>query len=1556
MLTMGLLKTYATPEPNREAEPVPTKALMENPTRPQPQRTPSASPRLVSPGGAASPAGRAAALRAAQQRYGNRAVQRFMANQGVIQRKCAGNCSRVACAKAAEEEEWRHTRVQRQAAGPVGSVPGAIWEITQHAGQGQPLAPGVRGFMEERFGQDFSGVRVHTDGQANRLSRQLNAHAFTSGRDIYFAPGQYVPATTSGKRLLAHELTHVVQQRNAPSLQSMKIGEVGDAFEREADTAAETVLRNGNVRLRSQSSPPTLQRACTPMSLAEVRDRYGLDPLAAGRSAEVAIAREYINRFGEEDIYYGIVRTGGRALAAYLTATEEDRETVAGVIGAIRPDIVNTRTKEIFDIKSRDDTSTAGQLETYRAGMEELVNRYNAVTLTGQPPFRVRHPSYLNQRYRLGTNFPQLPPIPLREGGGVELRIESGAPGLIPYHFCIEQELVLPQIVESLRQMRRAGRAALPAVGETPTLRQILMTFSPRGFALPLPARPRPGQGVTLSIPQRHRQIIPGLELQQATLNLGPDLQLIQGQVTAQARLPFLRGRGQKLTFRVDESGKVHIDFHAPIEVGQLGETDLHCQVQENGALMARATFTPRPAFLRNARAEITYNDGQLSGGITFTQDALRLPIPGLMVENVRGGLTFTSEVSRNGIQGQIGGEGGLTLRYQNLGQANVAVHYDTRRGLSAEGQLAVNIPGIAPVTGDIRYRNNRLTAETTLTREHFPAGLPLERGSQVTIRLVDGQVAVSGRGVIRLGRIGQGTLTADYQDGNLALGTTINIDRIPGLRGAVLTVRYREGQFEGEGELPIDSARLPGINGNVRVHYREGRFGGELRTGYRRGDLSGAILVRLDQLADGSLAISGGGEVAARIAPWLTGRVNVEITPNAQVNVAGEIRAPNEIELLRRREIRRERTFPRLDIPLWGFTVPVIRSYVGIVAFIEGGGGFTLFVGPGVLRNIGIAGAFSTQEGQRPSFDISGEFALTAGAEAYLFIGGGIALGAAIASIEGGLRLRGSLGAQANLSVMPHIGYENGDYYFRGELDLQALSYLRFSGAARAAVSAPILGDVWSEEWPLFDWVYPLGLNLGMRGRMNYIFGRPFEPNFEIQTQELDPMAIARAAVPAPGQRPRGGPSASPTPRANLRTEGTPGGGAGRARPSSAIAAPAARSPLPAGPAPTLPARRPSSPRAAPPSPARTQGTGAPAGRQAATPTPARAGTGAVPVGVPRSAARSERAQPGAARPRLAAPTAPIAAGAPRVGGRSATAGQQAERPVGPPAAPSLAPDVQRRWQQGMAALQRLATQAQRNPLDQVEIAATLQQIRREYAFRELRAARTGQDWRVHAVMNPEEDLTLKGEGEGRVVEVEGEQFVVFRTADQPFRIRLDMEEGVLPRRMSPLRRVEALVQGLSIDENTAKALLRQTNTVGDLLLSFARARGGKDPLEFLQGRLESGEIGMAAVARPFNADIRSKLVYLGEDKAPLSNLALVFHEQRPGQFERSISPSAGVTEYNYKEQGARTTARVLPYGIVRVNDAGEIAEIVAVHKNLPGGAAILITMMREAGWRLKL
>jgi hypothetical protein len=111
------------------------------------------------------------------------------------------------------EEEQKKGPVRRKEDGP-GSPDVVARDLVP--GAGAPLTPTLRGFFEPRFGRDLSGVRIHTGGQAAAVASSLQARAFTYGHDIVFGAGEYAPETFEGRRVLAHELTHVAQQAQGP--------------------------------------------------------------------------------------------------------------------------------------------------------------------------------------------------------------------------------------------------------------------------------------------------------------------------------------------------------------------------------------------------------------------------------------------------------------------------------------------------------------------------------------------------------------------------------------------------------------------------------------------------------------------------------------------------------------------------------------------------------------------------------------------------------------------------------------------------------------------------------------------------------------------------------------------------------------------------------------------------------------------------------------------------------------------------------------------------------------------------------------------------------------------------------------------------------------------------------------------------------------------------------------------------------------------------------------------------------------------------------------------
>ncbi|MDQ2830212.1 MAG: DUF4157 domain-containing protein [Chloroflexota bacterium] len=149
-----------------------------------------------------------------------------------------------------DEEELQMKRAGDGVHGPVGLEGGPLHSsiaerIQARRGSGSPLDSGVRTTMEKALNTDFSRVNVHTDSEADALNRSVSAVAFTTGHDIFFKQGAYNPGSGGGQQLLAHELTHVVQQSQGAvggGGGGMHVGPAGDSHEQQADATAAAVV------------------------------------------------------------------------------------------------------------------------------------------------------------------------------------------------------------------------------------------------------------------------------------------------------------------------------------------------------------------------------------------------------------------------------------------------------------------------------------------------------------------------------------------------------------------------------------------------------------------------------------------------------------------------------------------------------------------------------------------------------------------------------------------------------------------------------------------------------------------------------------------------------------------------------------------------------------------------------------------------------------------------------------------------------------------------------------------------------------------------------------------------------------------------------------------------------------------------------------------------------------------------------------------------------------------------------------------------------------------
>lgn len=844
-------------------------------------------------------------------------------------------------------------------------------------GSGRPLEAPLRSDMAQRFGTSLDHVRLHTDAGADEASRALGARAFTKDQDIYFGRGEYRPASTRGRRLLAHELAHTIQQRGLPpaTQKAMDIAPPDDPGERQAELAAEAVVRGD----RAGSIQP-LGRDARPPTRSPVIQRSPADSAPSDANGPAATAGDFIVGLGDLTI-------------------KQDELLKAKTKGRYRKDLAGM-------------TLPGLKLKT----IELSINRSSGSVTKGH--------------VAAALDIPFVKPV-----GRKDVR------------FLIDKK----------------GQASFSAKAR-----------------LDVPALNDPQIELGLKEGEIHAEA--SLSAEKIKYKGLSKLKIPRADVTVGVAKGRLYGHGQvSLAYEGLADGQFGIDFKdgAPIGKGQLELT---------------------PSYLKGVKAGLQIAEGKLSGDVSIPAAKLSPSVPGL---KITGGL-----VTAGMLDGRLSGKGeNIVFAYQGLGTGSLGFSI-ARDHLDGRGALELQIPGLQPVNGTLKYVGGRLSGSATITADKFPKGLPIKGGS-ITVG-VDADASVSGKGSlgVDLLGVGHGHLKLGYEKGVLDLGAEVMLTRIPGLEAGRVLIGLKDGKLEGEGEVGIAPKQIPGLTGNLLVVYRDDRFSGKAKIGYAKDKFSGEVELLLNQDEKGKLAISGSGEVTARLTDWLTGNVHIDVLPDATTKIAGQLKA-DDIELFPAKKADRELFNISQNIPLWAILVAVIRIRGGVRAG----------VGPGMLRGITAEGQFSTGQGDEPSFRVTGELFIPAYAEAYVAFGAGLGLDVVIGSLTGGIEAVGTAGIYGAVSVIPEIAYEGGNYSISGLATMAAGAKLKLGLQAWAEVEALWI-TVWSNTWQLAEWVWDVGPELAMQAQMKYVFGRPEPPTFDFKTSDIDANRLIQDAMPKDGPK----------------------------------------------------------------------------------------------------------------------------------------------------------------------------------------------------------------------------------------------------------------------------------------------------------------------------------------------------------------------------------------------------------------------------------------------------
>jgi hypothetical protein len=292
---------------------------------------------------------------------------------GILQRQCA--CGQHAAGGECEECRKNKIKLQRFASGPMTgpSVPQLVQD--EMRAEGQPLDRKIKQKMELFFDHDFSHVRVHSSDTASRSARAVNALAYTVGSHVVFGSGMYAPGSRRGERLLAHELTHVVQQRGGSNMESHSEAPYEDAANRMADEVARHAIGAPSQRPPISSSGIYLARQPDNQGPEWEDDESDPHPANASHSHDEAARK---------------AAAAAKAPPLITKATQE-LDRLNAVIGPLHP---NDTVAAYDAVQSAvHNAKTSGDKALIRES-QKLVNRFESIPLPGKGSSRFdQHPA-----------------------------------------------------------------------------------------------------------------------------------------------------------------------------------------------------------------------------------------------------------------------------------------------------------------------------------------------------------------------------------------------------------------------------------------------------------------------------------------------------------------------------------------------------------------------------------------------------------------------------------------------------------------------------------------------------------------------------------------------------------------------------------------------------------------------------------------------------------------------------------------------------------------------------------------------------------------------------------------------------------------------------------------------------------------------------------------------------------------------------------------------------------------------------------------------------------
>jgi len=981
--------------------------------------------------------------------------------------------------------------------------------IKQQLGQGEALPEELKSRLEKQLGHDISNVVIHHDAQADALAKELNAQAFTVGSDIFFAAGKYQPETPAGMELIAHELAHVIQQKDTgPTVHRRVDSAPSSQYTAGSGTpAALTALDRLQIPAVKARHLPMYSSLAAAGNLKRVKgyERRGADQRSVWNSAIQVSETEIRSRLAERNI--AAPATAADKVAITLGGRNY-KKTVSELQGMLRIPDWGRRGKRPtngFQVDHIVELQVSGQHGT------GVGNSIENMELLDQPSNSssggtIRSGIYRNVDAYLAT----FTPAP-----------DRGA-------FLRNTDVVFESVVAS-------GSSGAPASASAWWSKVDIETAEPLKTAEPAPATREgtPGEFILSSAPGgvevgrfRHAPTdltiaprgaaarrLAGMEIQSITLTeAGSGTAANVGTVQARWDLPAAwQPADPAVTMQLAADGDYR-GYPARIptpalEFQHMSPVRLDSVSAEDGRIKGEGQLTPSLAILRTP-ITVRLDGKDVTFSIDYSAGDLNLPVPGLTIDDSTVRVFYSTERGL-GVGGQI------LYSVNRVGSGDLSASFTTGAGFALEGRF--NFDRRLFDRAQIRawWREGEMGAEGEIGIDR-PNKIRGIRSATLSAGITGRDWFFRGNAALTIPGVSDASIGVRKTDAGLTIDGDVNLSSSAVVRSGRIHVTAEE-RAEGWKLAATGSAQpnIPAFDSQLEVSYDDGAFTASFSGAYARGMMSGQVSVGVTNRAvdeqgnlgglpdpDAPLIVYGSGQATLRIAPWLQGTAGIRFAPNGEVTVSGEIGLPGQISLFDRREINKSLFSLSTQIPI----VP------GIVAEVGGNLSAKAGIGPGVIDQLRIGIEYNPSHEENTHVTGDAHLSVPADAGLRLAARAGIGLGITGASATGGLELGGTLGIDGAAEAGVHIDWMPGrGLTIDAEAAFHAQPKFKFDISGYVAVTA--LGfSVYDNRWELAAYEVGSDLRFGVRFPLHYEEGQPFSVSLddvEFEVPDIDPAAM---------------------------------------------------------------------------------------------------------------------------------------------------------------------------------------------------------------------------------------------------------------------------------------------------------------------------------------------------------------------------------------------------------------------------------------------------------------